>query len=167
VTLTTGMFTSDRLDWATPQPFFDLVDDEFHFTLDAAASPHTAKVGRYYTEREDGLSQPWVGTVWCNPPYGRGIAAWIKKGFDEAQLGSTVVMLIPARTETAYWHDYVMRAAEVRFIRGRLVFGQGEATSNAPFPSALVVFRDQWPPGRTEPAFSAMERGRITKRAVA
>ena len=158
-----GMFTSDRMDWATPQAFFDLVAEEFPFTLDAAAEPHNAKCLEFYTEAENGLAQPWPGVVWCNPPYGRSISKWVEKGYREAQNGSTVVMLIPARTDTAYWHDYVMKAAEVRLIRGRLVFGTGEATSNAPFPSALVVFR----PGAHAPVVSAMDRGTLTRRGAA
>lgn len=161
--LNEGMFASERMDWATPQSFFDLVDAEFEFTLDAAAESHNAKVADYLTEEDDALSLPWVGTVWCNPPYGRAIAKWVEKGYREAQAGSTVVMLIPARTDTAYWHDYVMRAAELRLLRGRLVFGSGEARANAPFPSALVVFR----PGDHSPTVSTMERGTLTRRAAA
>lgn len=159
-----GMFSSDRQDWQTPQGFFDLVNEEFDFTLDAAASSHNAKCENYYTEEVDALSLAWRGTVWCNPPYGRTIGDWVKKGYDEAQRhGSTVVMLIPARTDTAYWHDYVMAAAEVRLVRGRLVFGVGEATSNAPFPSALIVFRR----GLWVPRFRSVERGSLTRRAAA
>jgi site-specific DNA-methyltransferase (adenine-specific) len=156
-----GMFASDRMDWSTPQPFFDLVDAEFGFTLDAAAEPHNTKCAVYYDADEDGLANPWPGVVWCNPPYGRAIAKWVEKGYQEAQNGSTVVMLIPARTDTAYWHDYVMRAAEVRLLRGRLVFGSGEARANAPFPSALIVFR----PGENVPAIRTMGRGALTRRA--
>lgn len=148
-----GMFTSERSDWATPQGFFDLVDSEFGFELDAAASECNAKTDRYYTVSDDGLKKPWPGIVWCNPPYGRGIGAWVRKGFEESERGSTVVMLIPARTDTAYWHDYVMRAAEVRLIRGRLQFG--ESGDNAPFPSALVVFR---PKGTRATSVSTMDR---------
>lgn len=154
-----GMFTSDRLDWETPQAFFDLVDAEFGFTLDAAASSDNAKCAMYYGIEEDGLTQPWRGTVWCNPPYGRSIKDWVRKGFEESRLGATVVMLIPARTDTAYWHDYVMQAAEIRLLRGRLVFGGGE--SNAPFPNALVVFR----PGVSQTVLSSMGRGVLTRRA--
>ena len=160
--LNEGMFTSERPDWATPQAFFDLVDAEFGFTLDSAAEPHNAKCDRYLTEEMDGLGMPWPGVVWCNPPYGRAISRWIEKGYREAQAGATVVMLIPARTDTAYWHDYVMKAAEIRLIRGRLVFGSGEARANAPFPSALVVFR----PGDHLPTISAMSRGALTRRAA-
>lgn len=156
-----GMFTSVRLDWATPQSFFDLVDDEFGFTLDSAAEPHNAKCEDFYDEFRDGLSQPWPGVVWCNPPYGRAIGKWVEKGYREAQNGSTVVMLIPARTDTTYWHDYVMKAAEIRLLRGRLVFGSGDARANAPFPSALIVFR----PGEHVPSVSSADRGTLTRRA--
>lgn len=156
-----GLLSSDRMDWETPQAFFDLVDGEFGFTLDAAAASHNAKCERFYDERNDGLMCPWEGTVWCNPPYGRGIKEWVSKGYAEAQAGATVVMLIPARTDTRYWHDYVMRAHEIRFIAGRLVFGTGEARANAPFPSALVVFR----PGDATPVVSTMQRGALTRRA--
>lgn len=88
--LNEGMFTSDRPDWATPQAFFDLVDAEFGFTLDSAAEPHNAKCDRYYTETDCGLLNEWTGVVWCNPPYGRGIAEWIRKGYESAQAGATV-----------------------------------------------------------------------------
>lgn len=93
--------------------------------------------------------------------HGRSISKWVEKGWSEAQNGATVVMLIPARTDTAYWHDYVMRAAEIRMVRGRLVFGTGDARANAPFPSALIVFR----PGEHVPTVSAMDRGTLTRRA--
>jgi len=159
--LNEGLFTSERGDWTTPQSFYDLVDAEFGFTLDAAASPDNAKAPRFYTQADDGLTQDWTGTVWCNPPYGRGIDAWVRKGYEAGQQGAVVVMLIPARTDTSYWHDFVMHAAEVRLIRGRLVFGIGEARANAPFPSALVVFRQ----GNHEPKLSTMTRGELTRRA--
>lgn len=159
--LNSGLLSSDRGDWATPQAFFDMVDDEFGFTLDAAADEHNAKCARFYSETDCGLLNDWTGVVWCNPPYGRGIADWVRKGYEAAVNGATVVMLIPARTDTAYWHDYVMRAAEIRLLRGRLVFGSGEARANAPFPSALVVFR----PGKNTPITRSMSRGALTRRA--
>lgn len=157
-----GLYSSDRQDWATPQAFFDLVDEEFRFTLDAAASPENAKCEVFYDEAKDALRLRWLGRVWCNPPYGRAIRDWVKKGYEEAQRGAEVVMLIPARTDTTYWHDYVMKASEVRLVRGRLVFGTGEAIANAPFPSALVVFRE----GDHRPKFSTMERGALTRRVA-
>jgi phage N-6-adenine-methyltransferase len=160
-----GLLSSDRGDWETPQAFFDIVDREFGFTLDAAASECNAKAPQFYTEADDGLSRPWTGVVWCNPPYGRGIDQWIKKGYESAQAGALVVMLIPARTDTTYWHTYVMRAAEIRLLRGRLVFGSGEARANAPFPSALIVFRSGVVP--LWPLVSSYERGLLTRRAAA
>ena len=159
-----GLLTSDRQDWATPQAFFDLVDAEFGFTLDAAADDTNAKCATYLTEEDDALTHQWRGVVWCNPPYGRALRGFVEHGYRCAQAGATVVMLIPARTDTAYWHDYVMRAAEVRLIRGRLVFGTGEARANAPFPSALVVFR----PGLSgPPVVTSTARGALTRRAAA
>ncbi len=131
-------FSSERQDWQTPQSFFDHWDDKYGFDLDAAASFDNRKCDRYFDEEDDALSQPWEGTVWCNPPYSNQIGKWIRKGYEEAQKGATVVMLVPARTDTRWWHEYVMRAAEIWFVKGRLRFGGSAA--NAPFPSAVVVF---------------------------
>lgn len=133
------MFSSKTDMWETPQDFFDKLNDEFHFTLDVAASDHNAKCYHYYTKHEDGLKMPWHGVVWCNPPYGREIGKWVKKAYFEAILGTTVVMLIPARTDTKWFHDYILGKAEVRFIRGRLKFGGSK--NSAPFPSMVVIFR--------------------------
>ena len=133
-----GLFSSNSIYWETPQDFFDRLDAEFHFTLDVCATPENAKCERYYTERDNGLMQPWQGACWMNPPYGREIGRWVRKAYFAAQAGATVVCLVPARTDTAWWHDYVMRANEIRFVRGRLRFG---GSNNAPFPSAVVVFR--------------------------
>lgn len=133
-------FSSERHDWETPRAFFDQLNLEFGFTLDAAASPHNALVGTYFTAEDNGLAQDWgLHTVWCNPPYGRGIYAWMRKARDAAQQGATVVMLVPAKTDTAAWHDVVIPHAEIRFVRGRLKFGGSKV--NAPFPSAVLVFR--------------------------
>lgn len=132
------MFTQSSDEWETPDELFKKLDDEFHFTLDSCASDENHKVDKYYTIETDGLKSPWSGVVWCNPPYSQA-KDWVKKAYDEAQKGSTVVMLIFTRTDTRYWHDIVMKADEIRFIRGRVTF-KG-ATSNAPFPSAIVVFR--------------------------
>lgn len=133
-------FSSSRDNWETPQEFFDLLDSEFHFTLDAAADPANAKVpSRYYTLEDDAIRQDWPGVVFCNPPYGRMIGRFVRKAWEQAQEGSTVVMLIPARTDTSYWHEFVMRSAEIRLVRGRLRFGGTD--NSAPFPSAVVVFR--------------------------
>ena len=133
-------FSSETCEWATPQDFFDALDAEFGFELDVCATKANAKCGHFYTKEVDGLSQPWEGVCWCNPPYGREIKFWVKKAMITAQAGSaTVVCLVPARTDTVWWHDFVSQADEVRFVKGRLKFG-GHANS-APFPSAVVVFR--------------------------
>lgn len=144
-----GLFTSTSDEWATPQDFFDQLDHEFGFTLDPCATTSNAKCRRFFTRAEDGLSQPWSGVVFMNPPYGRVIGEWVHKAFAESRDGSTVVSLIPSRTDTAYWHRWVMRAAEIRFVRGRLKFGSGRGC--APFPSAIVVFLpgSQGPPAVT------------------
>lgn len=122
-------------EWSTPQHLFDMLDREFHFTTDGAATVCNTKCGRFYT---DALTHRWTGIIWLNPPYSQN-AAFIRKAYVEAGQGATVVCLIPSRTDTAYWHDYCMNAAEIRFIRGRLKFGDGK--SPAPFPSAIVIFR--------------------------
>lgn len=139
--LTSGLFSSTTDLWATPQAFFDELNAEFHFTLDPCANDDNHKCDKYYTEQQDGLAQDWGGQiVFCNPPYGRAISAWVKKCYEESRKPNTlVVMLIPARTDTSYFHDYIYHKAELRFIRGRLHFN--EAPQGAPFPSMVVVFR--------------------------
>ena len=147
---TEGLFSSRTDEWATPQALYDALNAEFGFDLDPCATPENAKCRRYFTRDDDGLAQMWAGRVWMNPPYGREIGRWIEKAHMEAQRGSLVVCLIPARTDTAWWHNHVMQATEVRFIRGRVRFGGGKA--GAPFPSAIVVFK----PGQLgQPAFTA------------
>ena len=137
------LFSSKTACWETPKDFFDKLDWRFGpFDLDPCATPHNTKCTNFYTEAEDGLSKSWKGhTVFINPPYGRDIGKWIKKAYEEANedLDTKVVMLIPARTDTKYWHDYVMKAELVFFVKGRLKFGTSE--NSAPFPSAVVVFR--------------------------
>lgn len=131
-----GLFTSNTDLWATPQDFFDKLDSEFHFDLDVCALQYNAKCDRFFTSDVDGLSQEWTGTAWCNPPYGRQIGKWVKKAHDS---DCTVVMLLPARTDTAWFHDYIYGKAEVRFVRGWLKFG--ESKNNAPFPNMVVIYR--------------------------
>ena len=133
------MFSSASDQWATPQQFFDDWAKLFPFTLDVCADAGNAKCEHYFDREADGLRQDWAPHVcWVNPPYGREIGRWVKKAFEESQKGATVVCLLPARTDTAWWHDYVIEHAEVAFIRGRLKFGT--ATNSAPFPSAVAVF---------------------------
>ena len=137
--LTSGVFSSTTDLWATPQDFFDELNEEFEFTLDPCATPDNAKCAKFFTKEQDGLKQDWTGErVFCNPPYGRAIGAWVKKCHDEAQNGTLVVMLIPARTDTSYFHDYIYHKAEIRFIRGRLKFGG--ASQGAQFPSMVVIY---------------------------
>jgi phage N-6-adenine-methyltransferase len=140
-----GLYSSATDDWGTPQALFDELNSEFNFTLDACASAHNFKVNIYFNKEINALAQSWTGTVWMNPPYGRTIGQWMKKAFEESQKGATVVCLVPARTDTAWWHDYAVKG-EIRFLRGRLKFEQpGFAkNSSAPFPSAIVVFKGEY-----------------------
>lgn len=134
------MFSSQTDNWATPQDTFDELNKEFSFTLDPCADKNNAKCKKYYTKDDDGLIQDWGGNiVFCNPPYGKVLKDWVKKASDESKKPNTkVVMLIPARTDTAYFHDYIYGKAEIRFIRGRLKFGGSK--NSAPFPSMIVIF---------------------------
>lgn len=127
--------------WATPQDLFDRLDREFGFEVDVCAEKWNAKCARYYSPKDDGLAQQWRGVCWMNPPYGREISKWVRKAYLAAEAGATVVCLLPARTDTGWWHEYCMRA-EVRFIRGRVKFLRPEGPKyNAPFPCAVVVFK--------------------------
>ena len=121
------MFSSKAMDWETPKELFNELDKEFHFTLDAASSDENALCDKHYTKETNGLDQSWAGeVVWCNPPYGREQVLWIKKAFDEfKEHGVTTVMLLPARTDTKAFHEYIYHKAEIRFLKGRLRFGRG------------------------------------------
>lgn len=130
-------FSSKAHDWSTPQDLFDVLNREFLFTLDAAASPENTKCPKFYSLEQDGLAQNWEGErVFCNPPYGYGIKDWIAK---LATGGADVAVgLVPARTDTRWFHDHIYHKAEVRFLKGRLKFG-GQ-TNSAPFPSMVVIW---------------------------
>jgi len=133
--------TSDSNEWATPQKFYEELDAEFHFNLDPCSTHENAKCERHFTLEDNGLARDWGGArVFCNPPYGREIATWVRKCYEESRKPDTlVVMLIPARTDTAYFHDFIYhKADEIRFIRGRLHFN--ESKQGAPFPSMVVVY---------------------------
>lgn len=134
-------FSSKTDLWETPKELFDQLDREFHFSVDVCALPENAKCARFYTPEQNGLEQKWEGVCWCNPPYGRQIRYWVRKAWLSAIDGATVVMLLPARTDTSWFHDYIYRnmRTEIRFIRGRIKFS-GEK-NGAPFPSMIVVFR--------------------------
>lgn len=138
--LTSGLFTSRTDEWGTPSAFFAELDAEFHFDLDPCATVENHKCPHFFTKEDDGLLQNWGGhNVFCNPPYGKAIKDWVRKCYEESKKpGTLVVMLIPARTDTSYFHDYIYhKAREVRFIRGRLHYNDA---GPAPFPSMVVVF---------------------------
>ena len=135
-----ALLSSASCEWETPQELFEELDREFHFTLDPCSTDANAKCAKHYTKEQDGLAQDWgTETVWCNPPYGREIHKWVRKCALHSIGGGTAVILIPARTDTSYFHDYIYGKAEVRFIRGRLRFSG--CKDNAPFPSMIVVFK--------------------------
>lgn len=135
------MFSSKSDDWETPQWLFDELNREFHFTLDPCADKHNHKCEKYYTKEQDGLSKCWEGErVFCNPPYGRKIGSWVKRCYLHGRVGEGIaVMLIPARTDTIWFHEYIYKKAEVRFLKGRLKFGSSK--NSAPFPSMIVIFK--------------------------
>ena len=140
-----ALLSSKNMDWCTPQDFFDKLDAEFHFVLDAAATEQTAKCAKFFTPETDGLSQSWDcgGAVFCNPPYGLEIAKWVRKAYKESKkINHPIVLLVPARTDTAYFHDYIYGKAEIRFVRGRLKFTDenGKDYASTPFPSMVVVY---------------------------
>ena len=141
MTLNTDLMFSSKTDMhSTPQAFYDGLDQEFHFTLDPCATADNAKCEKFYTEADDGLAQSWEGeTVFMNPPYGREIGAWIEKCTAEMYSARTIVALLPARTDTRWFHDYIYGKAEIRFVKGRLKFG--DAKNAAPFPSMVVIWR--------------------------
>lgn len=137
---TISLRTLDRKDWETPPEFFQELNDIYQFTLDPCATKETAKCSKYYTEKDNGLAKDWSGErVYCNPPYGKEIPLWVKKASEEAAKPNTlVVMLLPSRTDTAWFHDYIYNKATVYFVRGRLKFVGAEHP--APFPSMIVIF---------------------------
>jgi phage N-6-adenine-methyltransferase len=148
---------STSSDWETPQGFFDKLNEEFWFTLDVCASQENAKCTRYFTKDDDGLNQEWSGVCWMNPPYGKEIPKWMEKAYKSSLYGATVVCLVPARTDTRWWHSFAEKG-EKRFVKGRLKFldcsgqtlrnetdsvkdGRHAPNTGAPFPSAVIVFR--------------------------
>jgi phage N-6-adenine-methyltransferase len=136
--LNSALFSSDRHDWETPDAVFSALDAEFGFEIDVCATAETTKCSRYFSPDQDGLKQPWRGVCWMNPPYGSALPRWMAKAYSSSLHGATVVCLVPARTDTRWWHDFAMRG-EIRLIQGRLRFGAARFT--APFPSAIIVFR--------------------------
>lgn len=135
-------YSSNTNEWSTPIDIFNELNREFNFTLDPCSTKENAKCDKFFTIEDNGLLQDWSqDVVFMNPPYGREIKDWIKKAYEESKKGSIVVCLIPSRTDTKYWHDYIFKYAyDIRFIRGRLKFG--DVKTPAPFPSAIIVFKE-------------------------
>lgn len=136
------LFSNKSDEWETPHDFFAALDSEFHFSLDACATKQNRKCLRFFTQADDALNRPWSGNVWCNPPYSN-ISEWVKKACFETNMGGcdVVVLLIPARTDTRWFHEYLYNKpnVELRFIRGRLKFG--DSKNGAPFPSMLAILK--------------------------
>jgi len=144
MTIMPALYSSASSEWSTPAGFFAKLNRRYQFTLDACATAENAKCPLFYTRGQNGLQQDW-GThrVFCNPPYGRAMGAWARKSFEASQRGALVVLLVPARTDTKWFHDWVQGKAEVSFLRGRLRFGNADAS--APFPSMLAVYSPNRP----------------------
>jgi phage N-6-adenine-methyltransferase len=136
------MFSSETDLWSTPQEFYDQLDKEFKFDLDPSCNIDNCKCEYgFWKEEFDGLKEEWhkFKSVFCNPPYGKVIGQWVKKAYEESLKGSTVVMLLPARTDTKWFHNYIYGKAEIRFVKGRLKFGGSK--NSAPFPSMVVIYK--------------------------
>ena len=139
-----SLYSSRSEDWPTPADFFALLHAEFSFTLDACATRENAKCRRYFTKATNGLLRPWgTETVFCNPPYGKHMREWARKCFEASQRGATVVLLAHARTDTRWFHDWVYGKAQLRFVKGRLKFGDGR--QSAPFPSLVAIYTPSGP----------------------
>lgn len=145
------MMCSKSDEWETPTDLYEKLNDEFRFTLDPACRDYNRKCAKYYTIEDNGLEKDWNGEiVFVNPPYGRSISKWVKKSYEESLKGIRVVMLIPARTDTKWFHDYILHKAEIRFIKGRLKFinrmlpswreDGNFKISPAPFPTMIVIY---------------------------
>lgn len=161
--ITKGMMSSNTDEWATPPYVFDKLNDEFKFTLDPCATKENHKCDKFFTRADDGLAQSWGNhRVFMNPPYGRAITQWMHKAYEESLRGALVVCLVPARTDTNWWHDYSMKG-EVRFVKGRIGFIKKDdknkkSVAKAPFPSAIVVFRNKKP---QVSSYSFTETGKV------
>ena len=133
------MFT----EWETPQDFFETLNREFNFTLDACANNDNKKCSNYISPEIDSLKHKWIGRIWLNPPFTKDIYKWIKKAYESSQNGSLVVVLMQGRSsDTKGWHEYVMKADEIRYIKGRLAFAKHGKIYNVPHMSCIVlIFR--------------------------
>ena len=141
-----GMFSSNTPEWATPQYVYDELNAEFNFTLDPCCTSETAKCNKYFTVKDNGLWRSWGGEiVFMNPPYGKEISKWMRKAYKEYKRGTTVVCLVPARTDTKWWHDCSMKVWPhgVRLLKGRIKFidQRGNCSGSPTFPSAIIVFK--------------------------
>lgn len=155
-----ALFTSKKKDYETPQDLFDALNEVFHFTTDVCATAENTKCANFYSPTEDGLVQTWTGNCWMNPPYGKMIIdKWVEKALASTKNGTTTVCLLPARTDPAWWHDYVSKATHIEMLKGRLRFGGGK--NQAPFPSVIVVFA---PAGTQLPLL--MEPGKPISRSI-
>ena len=136
-----AMFSSKTDEWETPKELFDKLNKEFHFTLDVCATAENAKCHRYYTKEQNGLRRCWKGRAFMNPPYGREIVTWVQRAWlaVETMESECVVCLLPARPDTQWFKDYCWKAREIRFLTGRIKFG--DSTQSAPFPSMIVIFK--------------------------
>jgi site-specific DNA-methyltransferase (adenine-specific) len=132
-------FQANSIEWETPKDFFKPINDEFEFTLDVCATKDNTKASKFFSKEDNGLSKSWSGNIcWMNPPYGKDLVLWLKKAKAESE-NCTVVSLIPARTNTKWWHEIVLKASEIRFVLGRPKFNN--AKHGLPFPLALVIFK--------------------------
>ena len=138
------LFSSETGEWETPQDLFNELNNEFNFGWDLAATKENAKCKYFFTKEQDALGKDWfmiksAWALWCNPPYGRDIGKWVKKAHLETMKGANIVMLLPARTDTKWFHDFIYGQHGIRFLKGRLKFGG--AKHPAPFPSMVVIFK--------------------------
>lgn len=138
------LHSSSYMEWETPEDLFQELNMEFNFTLDFCASLGNEKCDRFYSKEDDALKQePRGEIIFCNPPYGKEIRKFVKRCYELSKY-NTIVMLIPARTDTSYFHDYIYHKAQIRFIRGRIKFiGNQKGSGSAPFPSMIVIFRNK------------------------
>lgn len=138
--ITKGLLSSNSDEWATPKKIYDALNSEFEFSLDPCSTKDNHKCPTYFTKEQDGLLQNWGGyRVYCNPPYGRQIYKWVEKAYNENKKGVFVVLLLPARTDTKWFHEFIYNKHEIRFIKGRLKFNDGK--NSAPFPSMVVIMK--------------------------
>ena len=138
--ITKGLMSSNTDEWATPRLFYEELNEEFNFTLDPCCTKENHKCEKYYTKEDDGLTKSWKNErVFMNPPYGKEIIKWVEKAYSESKKGTLIVCLLPARTDTKWFHEFIYKKHEIRFIKGRLKFNDGK--QSAPFPSMLVIMR--------------------------